>query len=918
MIGRRGLRGYFRLRPDEGRLASHVEEEVRLHLEMRVAQLMARGRTEVEARHEAERRFGIATGAQQQLVRAARKRERRMSAREWLGAWRQDLQYSVRSLAREPQFSLMVIVTLALGIGANAAMFGIIDRLLLSGPAHVVDAERIKRLFVTTEPAGMGAFTTGTVGYVSYALLRDHTDAFEHVAAHTERSLTLGSGERAREVRVGYATWDYFPLLGTRPLLGRFFLEEEDEPDDARDVAVISESLWRTEYGGSADVLGQRIDISAKPYTIVGVAPAGFTGTRMRPVVAWLPMSTHPAPVEDWPAAWNAQWLSVIGRLRPGVDAELAAQQATAAYRNAYTGEDEVEGAAQLSLRPLRYLGNGEEGPHVRIAKWLSGVSLVVLLIACANVANLMLARALRRRREIGVRLALGITRQRLVRLLLSDSLLLAIASGVAALGVAHWGGAFIGTMLVPDALWTGAAIPWDVVGVSAGLVIAVALAIGLLPALQASRHDVSQALRTGMREGGGRRGRLRASLTIAQAALSVILLVGAGLFVRSLARVNATDLGIEPERVTVVHASWPPISSVDYVPGRTVSRSAPEEVEAARAVERARRGRVMQDALEHIRGMPEIEAAAIAIGTPFNSWFSTSLRVPGYDSIPRLAGGGPYLSAVTSDYFTTMGVDIVRGRAFTDADRAGSEAVAIVNQTMANTLWPGETAIGKCIMIGQDAPDCARIVGIAENARRSGFREEESMQYYVPWGQERGIGGNTLLVRARGENVPTDALRKTLFSLDPLITYVNAYTLADDIAPELRPWRVGATLFSLFGALALLIAAVGLYSVIAYGVTQRRTELGVRMALGARNSDVVRMVVGDGLKLAAIGTAAGMLISIGASRYLENMLYETSTRDSATLAGVVTVLLAVSILSSLLPALRASRIDPIQAVRGD
>lgn len=903
MRSRRGVRWCLGLRPRGEEVEVEVDDEIRLHLELRAERLMARGVPESEAWSEAERRFGDPVGARRELRRLARRREDRVDLRERLSSWRQDLRYSARGLVREPFFALVVVFTMALGIGANATMFGIIDRLLLRGPTHVTDPEHVRRAYVTTRPPSTDEVTHATFGYVTYDLLRN-VRAFEGVGAYALRDARLGRGPDAREIRLGYATWDLFPLLGVQPVLGRFFGADEDRPGDGRKVVVVNEGFWRSELGGGADVLGSAVTVNDETYTIIGVAPRGFTGPQLEPVALWAPMTASPPASPDWPTTWEAQWLQVVVRLRPELAREAAAQEATAAYLRAYDGSDLTDVPPRLSFLPLHYSIRGEEPAEVRVTKWLVGVSGIVLLIACANVTNLMLARGLRRRREIGVRVALGIARGRLVRLLLSESLLLAAVGGASALAVAYFGSRFMRLVLLPDVAWTESPLSGRVLALSAALALLVGLATGLLPALRSTRGDLTAALKSGAREGGGRRSYARSALTVAQAALAVVLLVGAGLFVRSLTNVRGLDLGLEPDRVLAVSLRWAGMTGLS------------EEMAAA---ERARRARTWLEALDRVRAAPDVESAAITIGTPFRSWFTTRLRVPGRDSVPRLPGGGPYLAAVSDGYFETTGVRIVRGRPFTAGDREGSEAVVIVNETMAATLWPGADPLGECLLIGTDPEACARVVGVAEVARRAGLREDASMQYYVPLGQERGIGGMTLLVRPRSAvAAAAPALRATLFTLDPTLSYVEVAPMQEWLDPQIRPWRLGATMFTLFGGLALLIAAVGLYSVIAYGVTQRTAELGIRRALGARGHDIIGMVVRGSVALVLLGIGLGAVLASLAGHWLEGLLFETSTNDPATFAIVAAALLGVAILASLAPALRAARVDPLSATRAE
>ncbi len=492
------------------------------------------------------------------------------------------------------------------------------------------------------------------------------------------------------------------------------------------------------------------------------------------------------------------------------------------------------------------------------------------------------------------MRVALGAGRGRLVRLLLAESALLALGGAVAGLVAAQWGGALVRRTLLPDVDWAASAVDARVLAFTVAAVVVTTLLIGLVPAVRATRPGMGEALREGAREGGGRRSRLRIGLTMAQAALSAVLLVGAGAFVRSLTHARSLDLGIEPERVLAVSMQWPGAGEAD----------------------RSARDARVDRSMEAIRTLPGVEHAAVAVGTPFRTRFQTRLRAEGWDSLPTLPGGGPNISAVSSDYFATLGVAILRGRGFTGADRAGSERVTVVNETMARTLWPSSPAIGRCLYVGQ-ATECTRVVGVAEDARRYALREPPAMQYYVPLGQESGMGGRMLLVRTRGEpDALAPTIRRTLLELEPSLRWVDIHAMQDFIDPLIRPWRLGATLFGLFGALALVVAAVGLYSVIAYGVAERTREVGVRLALGARAGDVVRLVVREGVLAGVVGLLVGLGLAVAAGSRLEPLLFETSPRSPAVLAVVAITLLAAAAVASLVPAWRATRIDPAVALR--
>ncbi len=909
---RPGIRKFFRLALRRRDIVMrNVDEEIRTHLELRIEQLVREGFSSDTAREEAIRRFGSMEDARRELQQHAHQRERTMQFREWLDALRQDIRFAARGLRREPLFAGFVIAALALGIGANAAMFGVVDRLLLRGPEHIVDASRVMRVYLHEKVAGQGDFSGSTFGYVMYDLLKHDAHSFDGVAAYVATAhgqTVMGHGADAQLIVRGQASADLFPTLGVKPALGRFFTAEEDNTVGAERVAVIGYGLWRRVYGGDPAVLGKTILLADVPFTIVGVAPNGFTGPQLGRVDVWVPVSLHVSMrTDDWTHTWHAQWLDVVVRLKPGVSLAQASLDATAAYRHAYNGGDKEDAAANIFVAPLSYNDDGKESAEASVSRWLVGVAFVVLLIACSNVVNLLLARAMRRRREVAVRLALGAARRRLIQLLLTESMMLAALGGTAGLAVAWITGQLMRTVLLADVEWTSSPVDGRVLAVSALIALSVGIVVGLVPALRSSRPDLTTALKSGIREGGMQGTRLRAALTVAQAALSIVLLSGAGLFVRSLSNIRALDLGIQPDRMLIVSPRWAAIAIQDS---------------AAQSAESARRERLLVQALERIRQMPRVERATLSIGLPFQSSYSGTIRVSGFDTIPKLKGGYPQISAVGSDYFEAVGTRVLRGRVFSAADRPESEPVAVVSELMGKTLWPGRDPIGECIFTGkgrEDLTTCLRIVGVVADVHRSRLKEATGTHYYVPKGQEHGIGGTNLIVRPRVDaaSVIPD-VRKLLQDMDPTIQYVNEATLQDDVDPQIRPWRLGASVFGLMGILALLVAAVGLYSVMSYLVAQRTHELGVRIALGAQGADIVSLVVRSSVGMAMLGIVIGVGISLAAGRFIEPLLFDASARDVGVLGGVSLAMLGVSVLASALPALRAKGTDPMEALRAE
>jgi len=899
---RPGVRRLFDLMLRRGDISRRdVDAEIALHLELRVDQLVRQGMPRERAEFEARRRFGPVENAIVMLEETAHQRDRRMSFRDWLDSTLQDARYALRGLRREPAFTGFAVVTLALGIGANAAMYGVVDRLLLRGPDHVLEPGRVVRFTTTVNRPASGEVTFAATGYVLYDNLRTHARAFEDVAAYVDDgNFALGRGREARNIRGGAATASFFTLLGVHPALGRFFQADEDAITNPARVVVLGDALWRGQYGADPSIIGQVIQLNNEPHTVIGVAPRGFTGVSLTRVDAWVPISLYSKDVTtNWPRAWNAQWLSVVARMKPGVTLKSASEDATRTHRTTYDGPPKrLIAKARIEATPIRFTDQGKESTEVEVSRWLVGVTLIVLLIACSNVANLLLARAIRRQGEVGVRMALGAGRGRLARLFVTESLVIAALGGLTAMVVAAIISALVRKSVLTNVEWTSSPVSGRVLLVSMAITLAVGLAVGLAPALFAARSSLQNVIKRGRAQ--GRRVRAGAWPTVLQATLTACLLIGAGLFVRSLHRARTTPLGFDSDRILVASVAWTGLG---------------DETGAARARQTA----TLRRSLEELQRRLDVEGAAIAVGSPFGNAFRIDLFVPGYDSLPKLAGGGPYIAAVTSDYFTTVGTRLLRGRTFTATEGDGTEPVTIVNETMARTLWPNEDALGRCMRIGADTAPCSQVVGIVEEARRYDLKEDPAMQYYIPFGQERGFGGSVLMIRPRGTPKAFAATAiKAVEATDASIDRVTAWPMREMIDPLLRPWKLGATVFALGGVLALIVAALGLYSVMSYSVAQRTHEMGVRIALGARTRTIVGMIVRQGMAMAAGGIGAGIMVAIAAGSRLQALLFDTSPHDVTIIGTAAFVLLAAAMAASLWPALRAGRVDPMRALKTD
>jgi predicted permease len=812
-----------------------------------------------------------------------------------------DLRSAARMLRTAPLFTLLCALSLGLGIGSAAAMFGIVNRIILHGPELVVEPRNVMRFYATFRHPPNELETGSVTGYVTYSTLRSATHDFAGFGTYQANNWIVGTGSEARSLPGVAASWDFFPTLGVHPYLGRFYSAKEDDPGTPKDVVVLSYEFWISAFGGNRDVLGKTISIAFRPFTVIGVAPRGFSGTDLGAVDYWIPVSAGAHPRPDWPTTWQASWLQVVARLKPGVSADQAARDATTVIRAAYAGPDTSWHHVAMSVRPMSFTSDGTEPAVHGVARWLSGVTIVVLLIACANIGNLLLTRALKRRGEIAVRLALGMSRARLVQWLTAESLVLSSLGGALGVLVAYLAGFAIRRFFLADVVWTAPLVDGRTALAIVVLTAAVTILVSMIPLAQSHRVDFVEAVRTGVRDGGGRHERVRGALIVFETTLTGVLLVVAGLFSRSLINARRVDLGIQTDRVVAAAVYWPLITATD-----STSRAAEAQRERA-TLERIR------DSLAH-RG--DLAGASLVTGSPFRSASSVDLKVPGWDTLPVLGGGGPWISAVGRDYFATVGTRVVRGREFTPTEGRSAVRVAIVNETMARTLWPKGDAIGKCLLIGGLA-QCATIVGVTQDVHRFRIREEPAMQYYVPLGQEIGMSGATVVARARGDAARAiDVVRQVVGGLVPGARYVDAALLQDRIDPQIRPWRLGSSMFGVFAALALIVAATGLYSVIAYVVTQRTHEFGIRLALGATGAQIVGLVLAYGMRAVLAGTVVSGMIAAALGSRLAPQLFDVSPRDPVVYGAVALVMIGVAAVALVVPAVRASGTDPAVALR--
>ena len=882
-----------------------VDDELRFHFEERIDVLLTAGLDREEARRQADREFGDVGAVRNSLREIDRRLHASRSRTDRWDQWRQDFVYSARSLRRVPGLALTVIVTLALGIGINATLFSLLDRVFLRAPAGVSRPDELRRFYWMGTSVNNQAIA---VPEFSIPIAEGVSDALRGMAVTTVfRSDTrrLGDDREPTTVVTGVGP-RYFSVLGVQPAFGRFFAADEMRNDAASPVAIVSQEFWDRRFGGSAgEAAGQTIVLDKQRLTIVGVAPRHFTGTELDVTDVWVPLGMLSAfgdfgRTPPGRPAWyqSSTMYSFLLIARP-VDATAASRleaAATVGARRWFKNPRLQKNARVLTGPIIAARGPEQHQQEISISIRLGGVALIVLFIACANVANLLLAHAMRRRREIAVRAAVGITRGGIVRLVLADSVLLALAAGITAFFVATWSSILLRRLLFPSIHWSTSAIDWRVAAFTLAATLVAGIGAGLLPALRSTRTDVSQVLKSGGREGSVQRSRARSVLVVTQAALSTVLLVGAFLFVKSLRAVRALDLGYDAERLVFVSARnhgerW----------GTAVTKG----------------NNALSELASRLASMPGVEKVALTSMLPMYEIDISQLFYANGDSLPPWTDGAPTVIGVSPEFFATTGLRLLRGRLLTASDlRAGN--VAVINQTLAHSSWPNDEPLGQCLRLGKTGP-CATIVGIVEDSRRVQLIEPPVRQMYLALRDSGNYSAGGILIRVP-PSLAAAVEREAASAVATLFPGVEASIrrMADILAPQYRPWELGATLFTVFGLLALLVAAVGVFSTLSHEIGQRRHELGVRLALGATVTDIVRLVLGDGLRVVLIGAAVGSLLALAAGRFIASLLYGVDPRDLTALATVAALLVFVATTAAIIPAWRASRTDPLEAIRAD
>jgi predicted permease len=799
-----------------------------------------------------------------------------------------ELRLAGRSLLRSRLFALVSIATIALGIGATTTVFSLVNALLLR-PLPIAEPGRVVAMQETLR--GMRSMSMGysAVSYPRYVAYREASTAiFTGLAAQRYEEMSLRATGQAQVLTGVVASGNYWEVLGVRPALGRFFTG----PDEKEQLAVISHHLWQTRFGGDPAVIGRTVHLDSRPLSVVGVAPKEFGGTLVGGVAdVWVTLGAAGAgsaneAIDSNPGAS----LILFGRLRPGMTQERAGAALEVAAARVPLEEPNAR-VLDVRLEPLTGVPGDMRMPVAGFMGLLLATALFVLLIAGTNVAGMLLARAVARRREMAIRLAVGATGRVLVRQLLAESVLLFLLGGGAGVVLTIWLTRMLSSMQPPFPTRIAFDLRPDprVLGFALALALLTGVAFGLMPALQASRTDVLTGLKEGGTREGSPRGRLRSALVVGQLALAMLLLLTAGLFGRTLQHSLSADPGFVTRGVAV--------SRIDLEP---------------HGYDRARGEAFQRRLLERVAAVPGVRSAALADFAPLSGNIrSEELRLPGAKEEITVS-----INAVDPGFFATLQIPLRAGRVFTGADREGAPPVVVINQTLAHRLWPRASALGKTVRLGDGPP--LEVVGVVANGTYERFGEPPVSFLYRPVAQNYNSGVTVMARADGGAGVALEAIRRELRAMDANVAPEQAMPLATVIGVSLFPQRIAAFFIGGFGVLGLLLACIGIYGVLAYQVGQRTREIGVRVALGARAGDVVRMMVRHGFKITALGAAIGLLLAIAATRLLASLLYGVSATDPLTFTAVPAVLLAVALLASWLPARRAARVDPMVALRSE
>lgn len=805
-----------------------------------------------------------------------------------------DFRYGIRSLLKRPGFTAITVITLALGIGANTAIFSVVNAVLL----RRLPFANPDQLVMVWEDASFAGFPKNTPAPANYVDVKTQNTVFQDMAAMDRRTFNLTGDGEPEKVEANGVTANFFPLLGVSPTLGRFFTNEEDKPG-ANKVVMINHNLWQQRYGGDRNIIGRELLLNGEKYSVVGVMPRGFQFLDSK-IGVWVPIQFTPEQL----AARGRHYLRTVARLKPGVTVEQANAETRALYQRIAQNNPQQAGRIGGYAVSIRDELAGDIRRPLLVLLVAVGF---VLLIACANIANLLLSRAASRKREMAVRSALGASFTRIVRQLLIEGLLLSALGTALGLLLATWSFAFL-QKLIPDGMVQSTSLGVDlrVLGFTLVVTLLTTLIFGLVPALQASNIDLNEALK----QGGGRSGlnaggnRLRSAMVVAEIALALVLLVGAGLLIRTFLTLRQQYAGLRAESVLTL---------------RTV-------LSQTKYPDAAARYSFYKQVLERVQALPGVVSAGYTTTVPLAiKGGTTGFSVEGRSIEQARAGGVAYDAnhrQVSADYFKAIGIPIKQGRAFNNGDNEQSLRVAIINETMARQYWPNENAIGKRFKLGDptdtDVP-WVEIVGIASDIRQMGVEEPVKAEMYFPYLQAEGsafYAPRELVIRTSVDPMSlVAATRNEIHQVDPDQPISNIRTMDEVLGEETSARELGMTLITIFASLALLLATLGIYGVLAYFVVQHTQEIGVRVALGAQRRNILGLILKKGMALTLLGVAIGLVIALALTRLMSSLLFGVSTTDPMTYAAISLLLTTVAFFACYLPARRATKVDPMTAL---
>ena len=857
-----------------------IDEELRLHIEMETQTNMERGMTAEEARHHALQSFGN--------VPRIRDLAYEIRGGGMLETLWQDLSFGARMLLKKPGFTAVAVLALALGIGANTAIFSVVKAVLLN-PLPYRNPDQLVWIWesnpsndIPQEPASLP----------NYDDWRNQARSFSGMAAFAQTALTLTSKGEPERISGTAVTANFFSVLSVEPALGRSFLPEENSPGKNR-VVILSNSLWQRRFGGNSNVVGQTLTLNGNPYTVIGIAPAGFKNpapAQRHPAEMWVPLTIN---LEQ--AQRRSDFLNVVARLNSGVGLEQArAEMQTITSRLAQQYPETNTGWG-VTIIPLHERLVGDTRLALLV---LMGIVGFLLLIACANMANLLLARSAARQQEIAIRTALGAGRRRLVRQLLTESVLLALSGGALGALLAMWSvEALVALRPVDLPRLDEVGLDWKVLTFTLAVSLITGVVFGLLPALYATSPNLTELLKEGGRSAteGVRGSRLRSSLVISEIALAMMLLIGAGLMIRSFLRLQEVDPGFNPEGILAIDLSLP---ASKYREDRQIVA-------------------FFHQLTGRLSTLPGVEGAAVVSALPLAGGDITTFSIEGRPEPPPSQVIDAEYRVVSPGYFTTMGIPLVRGSGFTEHHTAEVPAVTIINETMARQFWPGEDPIGQRINLGNPARSPWRtIIGIVKDIRNEGLDREPYPQMYAPYAQ---FPRRSMTLVARAASAPlglVPSIRRELTGVDQDQPLYNVRTMEQVMAESIARRRFNMLLITIFASVGLILAVVGVYGVISYSVTQRTHEIGIRLALGAQSKDVLKLVVKHGMASVFIGMSVGLVGAVTLTRVMESLIFGVSTTDPVTFTAVTALLTLVALLACYIPARRATKVDPMIALR--